>query len=84
MISLLLFIVALFTHCVVSLASPKPDGTIKAEYSYSTKAETNVSVYENIATASKLEFVTNSGVCETTEGVNQNSGYLSVGENQNV
>ncbi|GAM88844.1 hypothetical protein ANO11243_068780 [Dothideomycetidae sp. 11243] len=30
-----------------------------------------------------LEFVTNSGICETTKGVNQYSGYLSVGTNDN-
>ena len=31
-----------------------------------------------------MEFVTNSGVCETTPGVNQYSGYLSIGSNQNM
>src|ERR1700761_8473926 len=37
------------------------------------------SVYEHDATNSKLSYVTNSGICETTPGINQYSGYLSVG-----
>ena len=41
----------------------------------------NYTVFEHAATASKLSFVTNSGVCETTPGVNQYSGYFSVGTN---
>lgn len=36
------------------------------------------------ATGAKLEYVKNSGVCETTPGVNQESGYLSVGTNMNM
>ena len=35
-------------------------------------------------TGAKIEFVTNSGICETTPGVNQYSGYLSVGTNMNM
>ncbi|KAL5366569.1 Alpha/Beta hydrolase protein [Aspergillus floccosus] len=31
-----------------------------------------------------MEFVKNSGICETTPGVNQYSGYLSVGSNMNM
>lgn len=41
-------------------------------------------VFEHRATGAKMEFVTNSGICETTPGVNQYSGYLSVGPNQNM
>lgn len=36
-------------------------------------------VFEHEATGAKIDFVTNSGICETTKGVNQYSGYLSVG-----
>lgn len=36
-------------------------------------------VFEHEATGAKIDFVTNSGICETTPGVNQYSGYLSVG-----
>ena len=43
-----------------------------------------VTVFEHSATESKLEYVTNSGICETTPNVKQYSGYLSVGENMNM
>ncbi|KAF4987554.1 hypothetical protein FGRMN_10306 [Fusarium graminum] len=33
-------------------------------------------VFEHALTGSSMEYVTNSGVCETTPGVNQYSGYL--------
>lgn len=36
-------------------------------------------VFDHAATDSKLEYVSNSGICETTPGVEQHSGYLSVG-----
>jgi len=38
-------------------------------------------VFEHGETGAKIEFVANSGICEMTPGVNQYSGYLSVGEN---
>ncbi|KAH8689543.1 putative carboxypeptidase S1 [Talaromyces proteolyticus] len=41
-------------------------------------------VFEHAATGAKMEFVKNSGICETTPGVNQYSGYLSVGNNMNM
>lgn len=44
---------------------------------------TNYTVFEHASTAAKLSFVTNSGICETTPGVNQYSGYLSVGKKFN-
>lgn len=36
-------------------------------------------IFEHEATGAKLDFVKNSGICETTPGVNQYSGYVSVG-----
>jgi hypothetical protein len=39
----------------------------------------NHTVFEHAATGATLAFVTNSGICETTTGVNQYSGYLTVG-----
>ncbi|PWY90212.1 putative carboxypeptidase S1 [Aspergillus heteromorphus CBS 117.55] len=44
----------------------------------------NYTVYEHAATNSSLEIVANSGICETTPGVRQYSGYLSVGEDMNM
>ncbi|KAF4970216.1 hypothetical protein FSARC_2702 [Fusarium sarcochroum] len=35
-------------------------------------------------TKSSLEYVTNSGICETTPGVNQYSGYLDYGQNTSM
>lgn len=45
-----------------------------------TPAGTEMSAFENEATTVTLDYVTNSGVCETTPGVNQYSGYISIGE----
>jgi hypothetical protein len=45
---------------------------------------TTYTVFEHAATGAKMSFVTNSGICETTPGVNQYSGYLSVGSNMNM
>lgn len=36
-------------------------------------------IFTHEATGATLDFVTNSGVCETTPGVQQYSGYVSVG-----
>lgn len=41
-------------------------------------------VFEHAATGTRMEFVNNSGICETSKGVNQYSGYLSVGTNMNM
>ncbi|OOF96855.1 hypothetical protein ASPCADRAFT_145667 [Aspergillus carbonarius ITEM 5010] len=41
-------------------------------------------VFNHAATGATLEIVENSGICETTPGVNQYSGYLSVGEDMNM
>lgn len=39
----------------------------------------DLTVFRHAATNSTIEYVTNSGICETTPGVNQYSGYLDVG-----
>jgi hypothetical protein len=36
-------------------------------------------IFEHAATNTTIDFVKNSGICETTPGVNQYSGYVSVG-----
>src|SRR3569833_1952705 len=45
---------------------------------------TTFDVFEHAATGAKMSVVTNSGICETTPGVTQYSGYLSVGSNMNM
>ena len=49
--------------------------------SFQVKDGVNYTIFEHAATGATLSYVTNSGVCETTPGVNQYSGYLSVGTN---
>jgi hypothetical protein len=49
--------------------------------SFLVKDDVNYTVFDHATTGAKLSFVTNSGICETTPGVNQYSGYLSVGTN---
>ena len=60
------------------------DPASKDKRSFVERDGTNYTVFEHAATGAKLEFVTNSGICETTPGVNQYSGYLSVGTNMNM
>ena len=68
-----------------ALASPLPsDSEAKDKRSFVERDGANYTVFEHAATGAKLEFVTNSGICETTPGVNQYSGYLSVGTNMNM
>ena len=67
------------------LAAPVYDGAgPKDKRSFVERDGTNYTVFEHAATGAKMEFVTNSGICETTPGVNQYSGYLSVGTNMNM
>lgn len=61
-----------------------PAGTAKDQVSSVFKNGVNYTVFEHAATGAKMEFVKNSGICETTPGVNQYSGYLSVGNNMNM
>ncbi|KAF2156758.1 carboxypeptidase-like protein S1 [Myriangium duriaei CBS 260.36] len=65
-----------------SLVAASP--ILKDKRSFVERDGTNFTVFEHAATGAKLEFVTNSGICETTPGVNQYSGYLSVGTNMNM
>ena len=58
--------------------------TTKDKRSFVERDGVNFTIFEHAATGAKLEFVTNSGICETTPGVNQYSGYLTVGTNMNM
>ncbi|KAE9978791.1 hypothetical protein EG328_001247 [Venturia inaequalis] len=44
----------------------------------------NVTIFEHATTQSKLEYVSDSGICEMTKGVKTHSGYMTVGENMNM
>ena len=41
-------------------------------------------VFHHRSTDVQINYVSNSGICETTPGVEQHSGYLSVGEDMNM
>ncbi|KAH9063856.1 carboxypeptidase-like protein S1 [Lactarius vividus] len=68
------------TLATFAIASP----ALVDRRSFEVKNGVNYTVFEHAATGAKLSFVTNSGVCETTPGVNQFSGYFSVGTNMNM
>ncbi|KAF2806525.1 putative carboxypeptidase S1 [Mytilinidion resinicola] len=57
---------------------------LKDKRSTTVKDGVTYEVFEHAATGAKLEFVKNSGICEKSAGVNQYSGYLSVGSNMNM
>lgn len=68
-----------------ALASPLPgDASTHDKRSIIERDGVTYDVFEHRATGARMEFVTNSGICETTPGVNQYSGYLSVGPNENM
>lgn len=71
--------IALLVSLVAAAPAPKLD-----KRSFEVKDGVNYTVFEHAATGAKLQFVKNSGICETTPGVNQYSGYLSVGTNMNM
>ena len=66
------------------IVSALPHGATKDKRSFVERDGTNFTVFEHAATRAKIEFVTNSGICETTPGVNQYSGYLTVGTNMSM
>lgn len=63
---------------VASLAVPK-SYAVDRTYSLMSDLGTNYTVFEHAATNSRMRFVTDSNICETTPGVKQYSGYLDVG-----
>lgn len=69
--------------CLFGLALGMPAAAKDKRYMLE-EAGTNYTVFEHATTGTKLQFVTNSGICETTPGVNQYSGYLTVGTNMNM
>lgn len=67
------------------LAAPSSASSFKVDKRYvEVRDEITYNVFEHAATGTKMSFVNNSGICETTPGVNQYSGYLTVGTNMNM
>ena len=55
--------------------------------SYTVYAATNIeyTTFDSAALpGTKLRYVSDSGVCETTPGVHQKSGYVDIAENQHI
>lgn len=63
---------------LASLAQASPRPAVDKSYQ-SNEADVKYDVFEHAATQSTMKYVTNSGICETTPGVNQYSGYIDVG-----
>ena len=70
---------------ILALPSHVPEATeevaphLRGKRSYVERDGVKRTIFEHEATGVTLDFVTNSGICETTPGVNQYSGYMSVG-----
>ena len=58
------------------------------EWANATPLSETASIHTRFTSTNKpnisIRFVTNSGVCETTPGVHQISGYLDVGKNMSM
>ena len=66
---------------IPALVSAVPNPAADKDRSYFLQSRgTNYTVFEHRATGTKLQYVSNSGICETTPGVNQYSGYSTVGK----
>ncbi|KAJ1324037.1 serine carboxypeptidase-like clade IV [Microdochium nivale] len=72
--------------CILAAgAVPSAAQTARSYRRYTAERDdVTYNVVEDEARGAKLEFVTNSGICETTPGVNSYSGYLSVGPDLNM
>ena len=57
---------------------------IAGEPKFSRRNGVKYEVIKDHVTGSSIEFVKNSGICETTPGVNTYSGYLNVGTNASM
>ncbi|KAI0123616.1 Alpha/Beta hydrolase protein [Xylariales sp. AK1849] len=75
----------LLAACVgLTLAVPSSSPSAHDKRYIEVRDDITYNVFEHAATGTKMSFVNNSGICETTPGVNQYSGYLTVGENMNM
>lgn len=83
------FLIQLFSLVVTILAQPNnlyhvSQVSQKDKISIVERDGRNFTTLEHAATGVKLDFVTNSGICETTPGVNQYSGYISLDPDQHT
>ena len=77
--------VAAFAASLLSPVSASPAQQRSPSHpSFAEHHGVKYAVFEHAATNSTMHFVKNSGICETTPGVTQYSGYLSVGTDMNM
>lgn len=69
--------------CLFSCVLPLATAALHQRYS-AERDNILYNVIEDHSSGAKLEFVKNSGICETTPGVNSYSGYLTVGHDMNM
>lgn len=83
--NILFYVMRSLLAIIISFSGVLAGPTVKHDKrSFVERAGVVYDVFEHAATGARMEFVKNSGICETTPGVNQYSGYLSVGENMNM
>ena len=63
---------------------PRTDAATGGRTTFEDRDGVVHTIFEHDATGAKLDFVSNSGICETTPGVAQHSGYLNVGGKENM
>lgn len=69
-----ILLICLLTSCIFSTKATPLEPTPGERRSFSSSVHKDVS----------LRFVADSGVCETTPGVHQKSGYITVGKNMSM
>ena len=72
-----IYFILILASATLAIVSP----VLVDRRSHQVKDGVNYTVFDHAATGATLSFVANSGICETTPGVNQYSGYISVGTN---
>ncbi|OAQ98363.1 hypothetical protein LLEC1_01172 [Akanthomyces lecanii] len=75
--------VQLAIAALAGLGAALPQEAANKQYKR-TENDIQYNVFEHAATDTTLKYVSNSGICETTPGVNQHSGYQTVGDNQHM
>ena len=75
----MLFIYTTLTLASAALATVSP--ALVDRRSYKVKDDANYTVFEHAATNTTLSYTSNRGLCETLPGIDQHSGYLTVGDN---
>ncbi|KAH7364745.1 Alpha/Beta hydrolase protein [Rhexocercosporidium sp. MPI-PUGE-AT-0058] len=74
-------LLALLWICEALLAETT-DPVLRGKQSFIFRDGVKRTIFQHEATGAQIEFVTNSGICETTPGVKQYSGHLNVGDDE--